>query len=110
MAAKVLVVAGPTAVGKTALSVRLARARAAEVVSGDAVQVYRGLDIGSAKADAATRRRVPHHLIDQLSFADSYSAHDFARLARAAIQVHAPPPTAGRAAWSYGAADVCGVP
>jgi tRNA dimethylallyltransferase len=87
MAAKVLVVAGPTAVGKTALSLRLARARAAEVISGDAVQVYRGLDIGSAKADAATLSHVPHHLIDHLSFADSYSAHDFARLARAAVHV-----------------------
>lgn len=60
----ILVIVGPTASGKTELSLRLAEAFNGEIVSADSVQVYRGLDIGSAKADAAERARVAHHMID----------------------------------------------
>jgi len=64
---------------------RLARERAGEIVSCDSLQVYRGLDIGSAKATPAERAAVPHHLLDVVSPHDAFSAADYARLARAAI-------------------------
>ena len=59
-----LVVVGPTAAGKTALSIELAEALGGEIVSADSRQIYRGMDIGTAKATAAERARVPHHLLD----------------------------------------------
>ncbi|GIX29945.1 MAG: tRNA dimethylallyltransferase [Porticoccaceae bacterium] len=70
---------GPTASGKTELALRLAEALPVEVVSVDSVQVYRGLDLGSAKPDRAARERVPHHLIDVRDPRDVYSAAEFAR-------------------------------
>jgi tRNA dimethylallyltransferase len=82
----VLVVVGPTAVGKTAFAIRLAKAVDGEVVSADAVQVYRGLDVGTAKPPLAAREGVPHHLLD---VADPHGtwmdAHTFARLAAEAL-------------------------
>ncbi|MDE2149604.1 MAG: tRNA (adenosine(37)-N6)-dimethylallyltransferase MiaA [Gammaproteobacteria bacterium] len=85
-----IALAGPTAVGKSALAFRLAehfdRAGAgAEIVSVDSAQLYRGMDIGTAKPDAATRARVPHHLLDLLDPAESYSAARFAEDAAAAV-------------------------
>jgi tRNA dimethylallyltransferase len=68
---------GPTASGKTGLSLELAAALPVEIISVDSAQVYRGLDIGSAKLDAATRARVPHHLVDILDPAEIYSAARF---------------------------------
>lgn len=73
---------GPTASGKTALSLELAeamaaRGRAVEIVSVDSAQVYRGMDIGTAKPDAAMRAQVPHHLIDVCDPAEPYSAARF---------------------------------
>ena len=65
--APLVAVVGPTASGKSALALRLARARAGEIVSCDSLQVYRGLDIGSAKATAEERVEVPHHLVDALN-------------------------------------------
>jgi len=59
-----LVIVGPTAVGKTALAIGLARALGGEIVSADSRQVYRGMDIGTAKPSASERAAVPHHLID----------------------------------------------
>ena len=59
-----LVIVGPTAAGKTALSIELAEALGGEIVSADSRQIYRGMDIGTAKATAAERARVPHHLLD----------------------------------------------
>ena len=61
---KVIVIVGPTGVGKTALSVELARRLQGEVISGDSIQVYRGLDIGSAKVTKEEMQGVTHHLID----------------------------------------------
>jgi len=61
---KVLIIAGPTAVGKTALSLDLARQFNGEIISGDSMQVYRHLDIGTAKVLPAERAGIPHHLID----------------------------------------------
>ncbi len=68
---------GPTASGKTELALALHALMPVEVISVDASQVYRGMDIGTAKPDAATRRRVPHRLIDIRDPADTYSAADF---------------------------------
>ena len=61
---KVIAIVGPTAVGKTALSIELARQEDGEVISGDSMQVYRHLDIGTAKVTPAERAGIPHHLID----------------------------------------------
>src|SRR5687768_9710838 len=64
LAGRLIAVVGPTASGKSLLALRLARVTGAEIVSCDSLQVYRGLDIGSAKATPEERREVPHHLVD----------------------------------------------
>jgi len=69
---------GPTASGKSALALPLAEALGAEIVSVDSAQIYRGMDIGTAKPSAAERARVPHHLIDILDPTERYSAARFA--------------------------------
>ena len=61
---KVLVIVGPTAVGKTALSVELAQLFGGEIISGDSLQIYKNLDIGTAKIKEEEMNNVPHHLID----------------------------------------------
>lgn len=68
---------GPTACGKSAFAMELARERPVEIVSIDSAQVYRGMDIGTAKPSAAERAAVPHHLIDIRDPAQPYSAADF---------------------------------
>ncbi|PTM58891.1 tRNA (adenosine(37)-N6)-dimethylallyltransferase MiaA [Desmospora activa] len=80
-----LVIVGPTAVGKTALSLELAQEFRGEILSGDSMQVYRHMDIGTAKATLAERRRVPHHLIDLVEPDFSFSVDEFQRLARQTI-------------------------
>ena len=82
----VVAVGGPTATGKTALAVHLARAFGGEVISADSMQVYRGLDIGTAKATAEERRGVPHHLLDILDPAEPFSVADFVPAADACIR------------------------
>ena len=72
-----LALLGPTASGKSAFALRLAERLALEIVSVDSGQVYRGMDIGTAKPLPAERRRVPHHLIDLLEPSESYSAGRF---------------------------------
>lgn len=82
----VLCIVGPTACGKTALSVALAKKVGGEIVSADAVAVYRGLDIGSAKPTEAEREGVPHHLIDCVDVTDdSFTVSSFRALAREEI-------------------------
>lgn len=76
---------GPTACGKSAMAMALAGRRPLEIVSVDSAQVYRGLDIGTAKPAAAERARVPHHLLDLREPNEPYSAADFVRDATAAI-------------------------
>ena len=61
---RVLILSGPTACGKTALSLLLAQGLAAEIISADSMQVYRGMNIGTAKVSQKERQRIPHHLID----------------------------------------------
>ena len=81
-----VVIAGPTASGKTALALRLAEDFAGEIVSCDSVAVYRGMEIGSAKPTLDERGRVPHHLID-VAFPDqAFTAGDYSRLAREAVR------------------------
>jgi len=76
---------GPTAAGKSALALALAERFGGEIVSVDSAQVYRDMDVGTAKPDAAERARVPHHLLDVVLPTDAYSAARFVRDARAAI-------------------------
>jgi tRNA dimethylallyltransferase len=79
-----LVLVGPTAAGKTDLALRLAEAHGATIVSMDAMQVYRGMDIGTAKVSPAIRARIPHLGIDVVNPDEAFSAADFAALADAA--------------------------
>ena len=72
-----LAITGPTASGKTALSLGLAEALSAEIISCDSLQIYRGMDIGTAKATAEERARAPHHLIDFLSPLENYSVESY---------------------------------
>lgn len=80
-----VVLVGPTASGKTALALRIAEEFGGEIVSCDAVAVYRGMDIGSAKPTAEERERVRHHAIDILNANEPSTAGDYARAARAAL-------------------------
>jgi tRNA dimethylallyltransferase len=72
-------------VGKSEIALRLAEKLGGEIVSVDSMQVYRGLDIGTAKPSAADRARVPHHLIDIVEITELFDAAQFMRLARAAV-------------------------
>jgi len=77
MKEKLLIIVGPTAVGKTALSIALAKKFQGEIINGDAVQVYQQLDIGSAKITPEEQAGIPHHLIDIRQPNQSYSVFDF---------------------------------
>lgn len=81
----IIAIVGPTASGKSSLGLALAEALGGEIVNADALQVYRGFDIGTAKPTRDERLRVPHHLVDILDPSERYSAGEFARRARAAI-------------------------
>jgi tRNA dimethylallyltransferase len=85
MAIPVVLLLGPTAAGKSALALALAERFGGEIVSADSAQVYRGMDIGTAKPDAAARARAPHHLLDLIEPTDAYSAARFRRDAIVAI-------------------------
>lgn len=76
---------GPTAVGKTALGVHLAKKYSGEVINGDSLQVYKGLDIGTAKVTVEEMGGIPHHLIDIVDVASSYTASDFKAAAEQVI-------------------------
>jgi tRNA dimethylallyltransferase len=82
---KVIVIAGPTATGKTDLSIELAMKIRGEIVSADSMQVYKGLDIGTAKATLEQMSKVPHHLIDIREIVEPYNAAAYARDAYEAI-------------------------
>jgi len=76
-----VLIAGPTAVGKSEVALLLAEKLNGEIISVDSMQVYRGLDIGTAKPSSEERRRVPHHLIDVASLTESFDAARFAQRA-----------------------------
>ena len=74
---KVIVIAGPTATGKTALSVRLAKELSGEIISADSIQIYKKLDIGSAKPSVEERCGIPHYLMDFVEADGAYSVADY---------------------------------
>jgi tRNA dimethylallyltransferase len=80
-----VLLAGPTAVGKSEIALALAGPIGGEIISVDSMQVYRGLDIGTAKPSPADRARVPHHLIDVVDVTEPFDAAKFAQLARKAV-------------------------
>lgn len=80
-----VVICGPTASGKTALALRLAEHFAVEIISADSRQVYRRMDIGTAKATAEERALIPHHLVDVVDPDEDFTAADFLHLGRKAL-------------------------
>ena len=82
---RVIAIVGPTASGKSALALRAAEALGGEIVSADSRTVYRSLDVGTAKATTAERRRVPHHLLDVADPGEPYDAARYQREARVAL-------------------------
>ena len=81
-----IILAGPTAVGKTAASIRLAKAIGAEIISADSMQVYRHMDIGSAKIRQEEMEGVPHYLIDVLEPEEEFNVVRFQQMAKAAAE------------------------
>lgn len=81
----ILVVTGPTAVGKSAVALEAAARCGGEIVSADSRQIYRGMDIGTAKPTPAERARVPHHFVDERDPGEPFTAGSFAREAEARI-------------------------
>ena len=81
-----IIIAGPTAVGKTALSVALAKRISGEIVSADSMQVYRGMDIGTAKVTKEETCGVPHHLIDVLDPKDPFNVMTFRSMVKDAVR------------------------
>ena len=77
-----IILAGPTAVGKTALSIRLAKETGAEIISADSMQVYRGMDIGSAKITKEEMAGVPHYLVDVLEPEEDFNVVRFQNMAK----------------------------
>ena len=84
--AQPILIAGPTAVGKSEIALQLAEQSGGEIISVDSMQVYRGLDIGTAKPSPADRARVPHHLIDICDLTESFDVAQFIRLAQKAVE------------------------
>ena len=82
---KIIAIVGATASGKTAFSLALAKEFSGEIISADSRQIYRGLDIGTAKITTEEMGGVPHHLIDIVDVKESFSAHDFSTLATSTI-------------------------
>lgn len=81
-----IILTGPTAVGKTALSIELAKAAGGEIISADSMQVYRGMDIGSAKIRPREMQGIPHHLIDVLDPSEEFNVVVFQKLCRQAME------------------------
>lgn len=82
---KIIVVAGPTASGKTSLGIEIAKAVDGEIISADSMQVYQGMSIATAAPTESERAEVPHHLVEFLSRQENYSVSDFCRLAKEKI-------------------------
>jgi tRNA dimethylallyltransferase len=85
MASRCIFIAGPTAVGKSEIALALAERIGGEIISVDSMQVYRGLDIGTAKPDTATQKKIRHHLIDVCDLSEPFDAAKFIQLATRAV-------------------------
>lgn len=85
MKIQLLVIVGPTAIGKTALSIHLAKRFQGEILSGDSMQIYREMDIGTAKASPEEQMEVPHHMIDIIDPDHLFSVQEYQHLAREKI-------------------------
>lgn len=83
---EVLAVVGPTATGKSELALELAQRLDGEVVNADAMQLYRGMDVGTAKLPSDERRGIPHHVLDVLAVTDDATLADYQRRSRAAVE------------------------
>ena len=83
---KVIVVVGPTSVGKTKMGVELAKIFDGEVISGDSMQIYKGMDIGTAKVTSEEKQGIIHHLVDIKEPTESYSVKEFQEIVREKIQ------------------------
>ena len=81
----IVAIVGPTAAGKTSLSLDVAEALGGEIVNTDSMQVYAGMDIGTAKLPPAERRGIPHHLLDLLDIDQPASVAEFQRMARGVV-------------------------
>lgn len=81
----IIVITGPTGVGKTKLSIELAKKYNAEIINGDSVQIYKGLDIGSAKVTEEEKEDIPHHLFDIREVWEEYSIYDYQKDCRKKI-------------------------
>ena len=83
---KIIVIVGPTGIGKTKLSIELAKKLDAEIINGDSVAIYKKLDIGSAKPTIEERENIPHHLIDIKDVEEEYTAFDYQKDVREKIK------------------------
>jgi len=86
MKPKIIILCGPTGVGKSEIALRLAQALGGEIVVADSQAVLKGFDIGTAKPNSLDREKIPHHLIDMAEFGETFDAATFARLAEKAIE------------------------
>ena len=84
---KIIVIVGPTGVGKTKLSVELAKRLNGEIISGDSVQVYRRMDIGSAKVTEEEKEGIEHYLVDIKDIDEEYSVYEFQKEVREKIEL-----------------------
>lgn len=83
---KLLVVVGPTAVGKSAIAIELAKRLDGEIISADSMQIYKGMDVGTAKPGLRERGKIGHHLIDIVEPSEDFSVAEYQRLARATME------------------------
>lgn len=83
---KIIIIVGPTGVGKTSLSIQLAKKFNTEIISGDSMQVYKEMSIGTAKVTPEEAKGVVHHLVDQFSYKDEFNVKVFQTLAREVIE------------------------
>ena len=84
---KVVIITGLTGSGKSGLAVKITKEFNGEIISADSVQIYKGLDIGSAKEDKQTMQQIPHHLIDIKDFNETYNVGEFIEDTQKALNI-----------------------